>query len=201
MPFESTLSSYVSDSGCYTSNSPGLVGKDFPNGPLEVAHAEEDSENPLDVDDTSNDEARIDQDKFLLLSSRNFYQDVPTSIPPTSVPFGTFNSGKVFNPYQGRLSLSNFEEENSRPAKSPTAFEPSNFVDYAEKLKDAVGCEEQDQKLFMTEEDGGDVFVNKPIYPWMVDSRHNTKNRQPQAYDGDKEQFNQYLGKFLFTLF
>lgn len=186
MPFESTLSSYVSDSPCYPSNSPGLVvaSKDF-NGALDIGHPREQDD---DQDDNSND--RTDQDKFLVLS-RNFYQEVPGSVPA----YGGFNAGKVFNPYQGRLSFSSsgthFEEESSRSAKSPPFESP--YLDYAEKLKDAVACEEQEQKLFMAEEES-EVFVHKSIYPWMV---HNTKNRQQQVQEGDKEQFNQYLGKIL----
>lgn len=184
MPFESTLSSYVSDSPCYPSNSPGLVvAKDF-NGALDIGHPREDD----DQDDASND--RTDQDKFLILS-RNFYQEVPGSVPA----YGGFNAGKVFNPYQGRLSFSSsgthFEEESPRTPKSPPFESP--YMDYAEKLKDAVACEEQEQKLFMAEEES-EVFVHKSIYPWMV---HNTKNRQQQVQEGDKEQFNQYLGKIL----
>ncbi|GFV28243.1 uncharacterized protein TNCV_679311 [Trichonephila clavipes] len=209
MPFETTLSSYVNKNSCYNSISSALVSKDYNGGeaveinlPQTKEEVGEDSQNALDVDDKSNNEIKskleTEQEKFLLLS-RNFYQEgnCPTSLP-ASLAYSTFNTGKLFNPYQGRiqsLSMSPFsshcEEESPRSGKSPS-YESSNYVDYRDdKLKD-MASEDQEPKLFIPTEDSNDVFVNKPIYPWMV---HNTKNRQQQVYVGVKEQFNQFLGK------
>ncbi|KAF8785619.1 Homeobox protein Hox-A3 like protein [Argiope bruennichi] len=206
MPFETTLSPYVNKNSCYTSISPALVSKDYNGGgAVEINHPQnredvgENSQNALEVDDNEDESKLEDEQDKLLILSRNFYPEAncPVQIP-TSLPL---NTGKLFNPYQGRvqsLSMSPFsshcEEESPRSGKSPS-FESSHYVDYRdEKLKDPI-CEDQEQKLFIPVEESNDVFTNKPIYPWMVDSRHNTKNRQQQVYDAEKEQFTQFMGE------
>ncbi|GIY52674.1 homeobox protein HOX3 [Caerostris darwini] len=210
MPFETTLSPYVNKNSCCISISPALVSEDYNEGdimkynhPQTTDQVGEDSQNALDIDvniKNDNETKLEDEDKFLILP-RNFYQEgnCPTSVP-VSVPYSSFNSGKLFTPYQGRIQSnlsmlpfsSHCEEESPRSGKSPS-FEPSHYVDYNDdKLKDA-SCEEQDQKIFLPAEESNDAFVNKPIYPWMVDARHNTKNRQQQIFDGDKGHFNQYM--------
>ncbi|CAL1261381.1 unnamed protein product [Larinioides sclopetarius] len=206
MPFETTLSPYVNKNSCYTSISPALVSKDYNGGgAVEINHPQnredmgENSQNTLDLDDKEDESKLEDEQDKLLILSQNFYPEAncPVQIP-TSLPL---NTGKIFNPYQGRvqsLSMSPFsshcEDESPRSGKSPS-FESSHYVDYRdEKLKDPI-CEDQEQKLFIPAEESSDVFTNKPIYPWMVDSRHNTKNRQQHVYDAEKEQFNQFMGE------
>ncbi|XP_035228604.1 homeotic protein proboscipedia-like [Stegodyphus dumicola] len=209
MPFETSLSSFVNNS-CYTSASLTLLSKDYNGGgPEEINHPRnegnlsEDSKNLLSADDNSNnvvdEKLSEDQKKYLLLP-QNFYQqgNCPNSAPVAS--YSSLSSGKLYNPYQGRIpsqSMSPFSsqiaEECSRSAKSP-AFESSNYRDYREDKPKNAEREEQEQKMFAPGEESSDGFEHKPIYPWMVDSRHNTRNRQ-HIYEGEKEQFNQFMGE------
>nr|BBD75283.1 hox3-B protein [Parasteatoda tepidariorum] len=207
MPFKTSLSPYINNNSCYATASPDLVAKGFDGGGSgdqnDHPHDEDSSGNSqviLDIEDTSNHDegSQLDEEQQkLLLLSRSLCQEQNSPPVAPSTYTSAFTSIKLFNPFQGRLqNLSPFspqleEEETPRDDKSPS-FDNVEYLNYREDKSRNVSSE--DQKLFPSREDAEDMFVNKPIYPWMVDSRHNTKNRQSQVYESSKDQFSQYLG-------
>lgn len=213
MPFETSLSPYVNHNRCYSAVSPALVPKDYAsvdaNHPLSSDDVSKVSKNILDADDNSNTEDEVklseDQQKFLILS-RNFYpeENYPDQLPVAS-SYPGYNPAKLYNPYQGRIQelpvspYSSGTGDFPRPGKSPD-FGTSDFGNYSED-KPKNDCDEQENKMFTQDEESSDPYLQKPIYSWMVDSRHNTKSRQQHMYDGNKEHLSTFLGESLFITF
>lgn len=212
MPFETSLSPYANHNRYYSAVSPALVSKDYASvdvtHPLSSDDICEDSKIILEADENSNPDKDVkefdDQQKFLILS-RSFYQEGNCSdqIPITS-SYPTYSSPKLFNSYSTRtqeLSVSPFSTGNEdcpRSGKSPQ-FGSSDFGSFSED-KPKNDCDEQEYKMFAQDEDTSDPYLQKPIYPWMVDSRHNTKSRQQQMmYEGNKEHINPFLGHYNIT--
>nr|CAA06645.1 hox3 [Cupiennius salei] len=207
MPFETSLSPYVNHNRYFSAVSPALVSKDYAsvdaNHPLSTDDVCDDSKTVLDPDDNSNTEDDVklpeEQQKFLILS-RNFYpeESCPNPIPVTS-SYTAYNPSKLYNPYPTRiqeLSVSPFSSgtgECPRSGKSPE-FGAPNFGTFAED-KPKNDCDDREHKMFNQDEETSDPYLQKPIYPWMVDSRHNTKSRQQQMYDRNKEHLNHFLGE------
>lgn len=208
MPFETSLSPYANHNRYY-SVSPALITKDYTsvdtNHPLSSDDICENSKNLLDADEDSNEDAKLseDQQKFLILQ-RNFYpeENCSNQVPITS-SYQTYSPGKLFNSYPVRIqeqtvsSFSSGTGDCPLSGKSPE-FGSLEFENFSED-KPKNDCDEQERKMFTQDEDVSDPYLQKPIYPWMVDSRHNTKTRQQQIMqDGNKEHLNPFLGKLKF---
>lgn len=206
MPFETSLSPYANHNRCYSAVSPALVPKDYTsvevNHPLSSDDVCEDSKNILNADENSNVEEDVklseEQQKFLI-ASRNYYQEENCPNPiPVALSYPAFNPAKLYNPYPGRihdLSVSPFSTGTKDCLQSGKnhEFGGTDFESYSED-KPKNDCDDQEQKMFTQDEDTNESYLQKPIYPWMVDSRHNTKSRQPM-YDGNKEHLNHFLGE------
>lgn len=205
MPFETSLSPFVNHNRYYSAVSPEL--KDYSsvdaNHPLSSDDVCEDSKTLQDADDNSNTEedAKLTDDhrKFLILS-RNFYPDdnCQNQISVTS-SYQPYNTAKLYNPYPTRIQdlpvnpYSSGAEDGPGSGKNPEFGAPEFGTCSEDKLKN--DCDDQEHKMFTQDEETSDPYLQKPIYPWMVDSRHNTKSRQPQMYEGNKDHLNHFLGK------